>query len=279
MEYKQVKISAEPFESELVELMIALLSEIGFEAFYEEENFFTAYIPKNLYDAGLLSEVLKNPAFLSLKINTGISDSPDINWNAKWEQEYEPIVIDDICAILAPHHKPEAVKHIIRIEPKMSFGTGHHETTRLMIRQIYQSDLQNKTVLDLGSGTGVLGIFALKRGASFVTSIDIDEWAFSNCKENFRVNQCHPDSYEIIRGDRNSIPEKSYDIILANINRNILLEDINRYLLKLKINGMLIISGILKKDREVLISKAGSEGVSFMSELCENKWISLIFRK
>lgn len=279
MEYKQVKIIFNPFSTDLSELLIAKLSGIQYEAFAEEDDYFNAYIPKKLYNAGSLSEILKDPVFNSIKISTELTDIPDINWNALWEKSYEPILIDNICSILAPFHPETGTQYTIRIEPKMSFGTGHHETTRLMIQQIYSTDCKAKTILDMGCGTGVLGIFAHMRGASFITAIDIDEWAYTNSIENFKVNQIPESEREILKGDVLSIPGTSYDIILANINRNILLEDMNNYLSHLKNGGLLIISGLLNTDRKPVMQKATTEGISFVSELCENKWISLKFSK
>lgn len=279
MEYKQVKFIPVPYNASLAELLIARLSDMEYEAFYEEEDSFTAYIPANLFKAGKLSDLLEEPAFLHTSIQTEVSDIPDINWNEQWEKAYEPIVIGKICAILAPHHPDQGTEYTIRIEPKMSFGTGHHETTRLMIQQIYQSDVRNKTILDMGSGTGVLGIFALKRGASFLSFVDIDDWAYTNSKENIRVNQIDESLCEIIKGDASSIPGRKYDIVLANINRNILLEDMNMYISRLNEGGLLILSGLLVSDREVILEKASEEGISFLNEKCENNWISLKFRK
>lgn len=280
MAYKQYSFSFANPEEELLDALTAYLSLSGFEGFYSEGNVLNAYIEEENLKAGLPETILSAPAFSDLSISFEVQDLPEKNWNEEWERSYEPVIVDDICAIIAPFHSsPEGVEHIIHIEPKMSFGTGHHETTRLMIRQINQIQLYEKRVLDMGCGTGVLGIFTLMKNASFVSSIDMDPWACENSRENFGRNGWNSDRFEIIQGDASSIPEKTYDIILANINRNVLLEDMEKYCIHLEPKGFLILSGILNTDRRSIVEKASKIGLEFLSVLEEDKWLSLAFRR
>lgn len=275
MEYIQLELGIE--SNEISEILIAELSELGYEGFYEEDKSLHAYIPVKLYDEKATRELLLAGIFKNFKIQYKIEVIPDKNWNELWESGYDPVLIDDICMIRAEFHSPKPVKHTIIIEPKMSFGTGHHETTRLMIRQINNIPVSEKVVLDMGCGTGVLGIFALLKGAGLVSAIDIDEWSCTNSRENFMRNV--PDGkFEIIHGNAGSIPQHKYDIVLANINRNILLEDIPLYCDHLHPNGLLIVSGILDMDKTVILEKGSSSGLSFLEEMDENNWISIKFR-
>ncbi|MFW5819681.1 MAG: 50S ribosomal protein L11 methyltransferase [Bacteroidota bacterium] len=279
MAYKQYSFSFENPDEEILDVLTAYLSHGGFEGFYSEGNVLNAYIEEENLEAGQPEAILSAPAFSDLSISFEVKDLPIKNWNEEWERSYEPVIVDDICAIIAPfHYPPEGIKHIIHIEPKMSFGTGHHETTRLMIKQINKLQIQKKRVLDMGCGTGVLGIFALMKNASFVTAIDIDEWACENSLENFERNGWNRDRFEIIQGNASSIPDKSYDVILANINRNILLEDMEKYYEQLQPGGLLILSGILVADRDIIIDKAGNIGLQLLSELEEDKWLAVAFR-
>lgn len=277
MLYKQVKFFFKPDNPENTGLLVARLLQLKFESFFEEEDGLSAFIPSRLLDIGSVKALLHDPLFNALKLSFEISDLPDKNWNEEWEKNYDPVLIEPVCSILAPFHHDTNTEYIIRIEPKMSFGTGHHETTRLMIKHIYDTAIESLTVLDMGCGTGVLGIFAYMRGASFITAIDIDEWAYRNSTENFQVNQVPVNKREILLGGADSIPVRGYDIILANINLNILLQDMNKYIARLNPGGVLIFSGLLSTDRQVFLEAALGYGISFVSELCENNWISLKF--
>lgn len=279
MEYKEIRFSLSGLENDLIDYLIASLADIRFEGFQEEENSLIAYIPTNLFIAGNLSEILRDPAFSSAKITYTEKIIPETNWNKEWEKNYEPIIVDNICSVIAPFHEKQNTEYSLLIEPKMSFGTGHHETTRLMIRQIYYSDVLNKEILDIGCGTGILGIFALKKAALFVTAIDIDKWSYNNSKDNYAINNIDSDTYELIHSDVSGIPDKIYDIILANINRNILLADSICYAQHLKKGGYLILSGLLQSDRELMKDHCSSLGLIYISELKEGKWISLKFKK
>lgn len=275
----QFRFSFQDPDPELTEILIAYLSEAGFEGFFTEDENLDAYISESNLKTGKLQELLSDPVFFPL----GIKQTSDIiaerNWNELWEKSYEPVIVDGICAIIAPFH--DEFKEIINIliEPKMSFGTGHHATTRLMIKQIDALEMQGKSILDMGCGTGVLGIFALMRGAESVLAIDIDEWACENSRENFIRNSLSQKKYRILQGNADSIPPEEYDIILANINRNILLSDIPAYNRHLKPGGIFILSGILDSDYSVIDEKLREQGLILNSHIHEGSWISLSYNK
>jgi len=277
--YVQLILKPEHLDSGITDIIVALLNSYGFESFLCSRNEVSAYISKDSFDKSLIETIGELPVFQGNKLNITTDIIEKQNWNKVWERDYKPIVIPGICAILAPFHPVISEPYILKIEPKMSFGTGHHETTRLMIRQIFSSDMKNKTVLDMGCGTGVLGIFSVLRKAKYITGIDIDEWAVKNSIENFERNNIQADYYSIIAGDASVIPGKKFDIVLANINKNIILTNLQEYIYHLSESGLLIISGVLSKDRDEIMEKASSLGITFISELYENSWISLKFRK
>jgi ribosomal protein L11 methyltransferase len=274
MESKQYSFRISEVPEETLEVLIAYLSASGFEGFQIEEDVLKAITEEEI-ETGILDEILNIPVFSSLNIAFEINNLPDINWNEDWERSYEPVLVENICAIIAPFHEKPSTEYSILIEPKMSFGTGHHETTRLMLRHIYNLDLNGKNILDMGCGTGVLGIFALMRGASKCTAIDIDEWACKNSVENFVRNGFNKTQFTVIQGDSEAIPSARFPVILANINRNILLSDMSKYSSVLEPGGYLILSGILSTDRDSILESAGRVGLSAESELNENNWLGL----
>lgn len=279
MQYLQIRFKLVNPNDNILDILSAELFNIGFEGFIQSDNELNAYIQESDFDDQKLKGIISKSVFQNLEILTENSLLPMKNWNEEWEKDYHPVVIDNICEIIAPFHLRSGTPYSILIEPKMSFGTGHHETTRLMIRQIYQSDIKAHDILDMGCGTGVLGIFSLQREAHTLTAIDIDDWACENSRENFLRNGFSPTRFKIIQGDASSIPDFQFDTILANINRNILLMDMKHYYRQLKKGGELIISGLLHTDRELIIKELISFNLSFVSELYENNWISLKFRK
>jgi ribosomal protein L11 methyltransferase len=279
MPYIQIRFLIPDPDDNVFEILSAELFNVGYEGFIQSDNELSAFIPESDFDTQYLKNILSKSVFQNFEIQTEKFLLPKKNWNAEWEKDYQPIIIDDICSIIAPFHNKAVARYSVIIAPKMSFGTGHHETTRLMIRHIYQSDIMDNDVLDMGCGTGVLGIFSLKRGAKIVTAIDIDEWACENSEENFQKNGFSGQQYELINGDASDIPDKLYGTILANINRNILLADMKDYFQHLISGGELIISGILNTDREVIMRESNKLNLRFVSELYENNWISLKFRK
>jgi len=258
------------------DILLAQLSEHPFESFEETEKGLNAYIRKQDWQIELLEEIsiLKDPSF---KITQQIREIPPENWNEKWETHFDPIEIGSECRVRAPFHEKKAVQYDIVIEPKMSFGTGHHETTHMMLQFLLEMDLKGKTVLDMGCGTAVLAIFAAMKGASSVDGIDIDHWSYLNAKENTERNE--QGDITIIEGDVSVIPEKKYDCILANINRNILLEDIDKYANHLEVNGTLLLSGFYLEDESMISAACEKAGLKFIKKTIKNKWVAAQYLK
>lgn len=258
--------------------LITGLGEIGFESFDEEEKLIKAYIPENFYSQTNLEEFIKEIPEEFGKVNWQIEKIEQQNWNAEWEKHFNPVLIYNTVLIRASFHQnlPEYPFEIL-IDPKMSFGTGHHSTTALMIKTMLSLDFEGKKVLDMGCGTGVLAIMAKKQGASDVTAIDIDEWAVSNAAENFRLNKI--EHYELLHGGAELLAGKEFDIILANINRNILVNDMNAYARSLKSGGIILISGIYHNDLDHVRDAAELYGLKYKNHIEKNSWIAARFIK
>jgi len=257
-----------------VEILIAELGYSGFESFVETEKGVTAYIQKEDWNSNILEDVqiLNSDEF---NIDYTFDEIEQTNWNAEWEKNFQPIVVDDVCTVRAPFHERPNSKYDIIIEPKMSFGTGHHETTHMMIQHILNNDFSSKSVLDMGCGTGVLAILAEMRGATKIDAIDIDNWCYINSLENVERNNCkHISVYE---GDANLLKDKSYDIIIANINRNILLTDMSKYTASLNNEGVLFFSGFYSNDIPLLEAECSKYGLKLEERLERNNWVSLKF--
>ena len=255
------------------DILIAELGAVGFESFEETQNGIYAYITKDDWNQSLLKEVTSlQKEGLSL---SSINEIAPENWNETWESNFQAIVVDDVCTVRAPFHQPASTKIDIVIEPKMSFGTGHHETTHMMIQFVLKENFSQKTVLDMGSGTGVLAILAEIQGASQLEAIDIDAWCFENATENIQRNRCK--NITPLLGDAALIINKKYDVILANINRNILLQDIPTYSNALHASGVLILSGFYKEDLPLIIEKCSENKLTFDSHLQKGKWIGAKF--
>jgi len=257
-----------------VEILIAELGYSGFESFVETEKGVTAYIQKEDWSSNILDDIqiLNSEEF---KIDYSFDELEQTNWNAEWEKNFQPIVVDDVCTVRAPFHERPNSKYDIIIEPKMSFGTGHHETTHMMIQHILNNDFSSKSVLDMGCGTGVLAILAEMRGATKIDAIDIDNWCYINSLENVERNNCkHISVYE---GDANLLKDKSYDIIIANINRNILLTDMSKYTASLNNEGVLFFSGFYSNDIPLLEAECSKYGLKLEERLERNNWVSLKF--
>jgi len=260
MNYIQINILLKPLEP-WSDILISALADEGYDSFEETPNGFKAFVQKDLFKEEVVSS-LKEQYQNEVELTYSVEDLPDVNWNANWESSFSPIELGDWCVVKAPFHTiTKKFKYEIIIEPKMSFGTGHHQTTQMMIELMEKIDFKGKTVLDMGSGTGILAILAKKMGAKDIVAIDIDEWAFENCVENLQKNDCA--HIEVLKGDVNAIDNKGFDIILANINRNILLADMESYKNSLRENGLLFMSGFLLQDVEVLKEKIASLGLVF----------------
>lgn len=267
--YIEYKFTISPL-SPWSEILIAELGERGFESFVENDLGIDAYILKEEWNEGILQnlQVLDS---LGVEITWNHSEIEQQNWNAEWEKNFHPIIVSDQCIVRAPFHEPIDVAFDIVIEPKMSFGTGHHETTHMMLQHILDNDMKNKTVLDMGCGTGVLAILAKMKGAKHVEAIDIDEWCYLNTVENAERNECELDA---MQGNSELLDGKKYDIIFANINRNILLEDIPIYANCLNASGALYLSGFYLDDLDVISSKCAEYDLEFVKNYEKNNWVS-----
>ena len=259
MNYIEVIFAVEPRE-EGSDVLISQLAELGFESFMENSTGFSAYVKEEDFNETQLNLSLSFYAdFFKIKYTTKII--PQQNWNKQWENNFQPISIDKLCYIRAPfHEKQNDFRYDIIIEPKMSFGTGHHATTQLMLRQLLSLDIKNKNVLDMGCGTGVLAILASMLGANTITAVDIDEWSYENTLENLVTNKI--ENVIVQKGDVELIKGKKFHTILANINKNILLRDMSYYFNSLLNNGNLLISGFFETDINEVSVKANSLGLS-----------------
>lgn len=254
------------------DILIAELGEAGFESFVEHETGIQAYIQKSEWREDILKEVriLGNS---NVSIHFDRKELEQENWNATWERNFNPIRVGEQCEVRAPFHEKSALAYDIVIEPKMSFGTGHHETTHMMLQYILGHDFKGKTVLDMGSGTGVLAILAEMRGAASVDAIDVDNWCYLNAKENVERNNCS--LVKVYEGDATLLKTQRYDMIIANINRNILLSDIPAYVKCLAKNGQLFLSGFYKEDIPLITEKCVKSGLRLEKILEKNNWVAL----
>ena len=254
------------------EILIAELGNVGFESFVETEKGVTAYIQKTDWSAEILADVfVLNSDEFSIEYN--LNEVPQTNWNAEWEKNFEPIQVDDLVSIRAPFHENPNLKYDIVIEPKMSFGTGHHETTHMMVQHLLQLDLENKKVLDMGCGTGILAIFAEMKGAKPLDAIDIDNWCYENSIENVTRNNC--ENISVYEGDATLLVDKKYDVIIANINRNILLMDMKVYTNCLQEGGILLLSGFYEQDIPVIDAEVIKYGLKLEKFIQRNNWVAL----
>ncbi|GAK89283.1 ribosomal protein L11 methyltransferase [Nonlabens ulvanivorans] len=268
IEYQFTIIPVQPWN----DVLIAQLGEAGFESFVETETGVTGYILKSLDNDSILDGVdvmsneLVNIAFAKAEIEP-------TNWNAEWEKNFNPITVDSRCEVRAPFHEATGVEYDIVIEPKMSFGTGHHQTTHMMIQHLLNEDLTGLRVLDMGSGTGVLGILAQMRGAIDVDAIDIDTWCYENAIENVERNKA--DKVNVILGGAEQLAGRMYDFIIANINRNILLQDIPVYGESLKSGGTILFSGFYTDDLDLIKEACNKVGIQYDSHMVKDNWVGL----
>jgi len=259
-----------------IEILIAELGAVGFESFTENDNGVIAYIQKNDWHDNILDDIqLLQSEEVTISYN--VEEIEQVNWNSEWEKNFEPIQVDGLVSIRAPFHENPNLKYDIVIEPKMSFGTGHHETTHLMIQHLMDMDLTGKSVLDMGCGTGILAIFAEMKGASKLDAIDIDTWCYENSLENVERNNCH--HIQVFEGDASLLKSKKYDMIIANINRNILLQDIGAYVKSLNDNGTLLLSGFYTEDIPVILKETKTHNFKLEKQLERNNWVGLKLNK
>lgn len=271
MNYLEFSFEIEPLQP-ASEILIAELGLAGFESFVEHETGINAYIPKEEFEESSLLEVqiLQSEEFT---ITYTSKEIEQVNWNEEWEKNFHPIMVDDTCCVRAPFHPAPEVEYDIVIEPKMSFGTGHHATTHMMIQHLLKNDFQGKKVLDMGCGTGVLAILAEKRGAREIDAIDIDNWCYLNTLENVERNGC--ENIEVFEGGAEILEGRSYDSIIANINRNILLQDMQTYAASLREEGELYLSGFYRADIPVIQEACAKYALEVQEELERDEWVAL----
>jgi ribosomal protein L11 methyltransferase len=265
-----IEIKIENISAEQSEILIAQLDEIGFNGFEEGENFLTAFIEEKKFDEDELKQITLSH-HLSFKKNF----IEQKNWNEEWEKNFEPVIVDDFVGIRAEFHQSiKNVEYEIVITPKMSFGTGHHATTYMMIQQMRSVDFNNKTVFDFGTGTGILAILAEKLGAKNILAIDNDDRSIGNAHENIERNNCR--NIQLLLRSRPTLSEK-FDVVLANINKNVILEYFPTLINLLSENGQLFVSGLLVEDESDVLSAAVKGGLKLVNSICRDKWISIKF--
>ena len=278
MKYLEVTFTVSPASETANDIIAALAADLGFESFVESPQGTIGYVPVNLYDEKALREAMTDFPMSDTSITFTTCEMEDKNWNEEWEKHFfEPIVVDSRCVIHSTFHKeyPKADFDII-INPQMAFGTGHHQTTRLIISYLLDINLQEKTVLDMGCGTSILAILASMRGAKQLTAIDIDEWCVNNSIDNLELN--HIDNIKVFQGDASSLAsEGPFDIIIANINRNILLADMQHYVARMNQGGEIYFSGFYESDLPMIQAEAERLGLRYLSHRTEKEWTAAQF--
>jgi ribosomal protein L11 methyltransferase len=254
------------------EILIAELGEKAFESFIETENGISAYIQKDLWSEDILEDIqiLDSEEFT---ITHTVEEIDQVNWNEEWEKNFEAIDVDGKCHVRAPFHPKTDAEFDIVIEPKMSFGTGHHETTHMMIQHLLETNVEGMKTLDMGCGTAILAILAEMKGAKPIDAIDIDNWCYLNSIENAERNNCT--EITVYEGDASLLVEKKYDLIIANINRNILLNDMQVYVNCLNTGGTILFSGFYNEDIPFIDASCTEKGLTFVKKLERNNWVSL----
>ena len=276
MIYTQISLKIFPDTQENREILVAMLSELPFESFDETPEFVLGYIPG---ESANLEEINAVTSLLPFSVNTENELIPDQNWNEVWEKNYfKPLLIGNKCLVRAPFHTEyEPAEFELVIEPKMAFGTGNHETTTLVAEQILEMDLTGKTVLDMGCGTGILGMLASMKGAKSVTAIDIDTWSFESTVENARLNNIF--NLEAKLGDARLLGNELFEIIFANIHKNVILTDLPVYESVLQSGGKLYLSGFYTQDMPDVKAKAESLGLIETGFQEKNNWVVYSFEK
>ena len=258
------------------DMLTTMLAEIGFDSFMDDAMGLKAYCSADNRDDLAVENLLLEPSFSDIRL-LKVVEMPDKDWNEVWEASYQPVVVNDRCRVRAPFHEPDPTFEFdLVIEPKMSFGTANHETTAQIIQLMLETDFQGKTVLDMGSGTAVLAILAKKLGAAHTVAIDNDEWAYRNAFTNTELNGVS--DIEIILGDASSI-QGSFDVVLANINRNILLRDMHLYVAAMRPDAHIFFSGFYTEDLESIKAEAERLGLCYRRHLSRNNWVAAEFVK
>ena len=258
------------------DMLVTMLAGIGFDSFMDEGQCLKAYCPEDSKDDAAVGDLLNDPAFCDIQL-LKVEEMPDKDWNELWEASYQPVVVNERCRVRAPFHQPDpSFEFDLVIEPKMSFGTANHETTAQIIQLMLETDFKGKAVLDMGSGTAVLAILAKKLGAAMTVAIDNDEWAYRNAFTNSALNGI--DDIEIVLGDAHSI-EGKFDIVLANINRNILLRDMHCYVAAMNADARIFFSGFYTEDLDSIQAEAERLGLRYRRHLSRNNWVAAEFVK
>ena len=280
-EYIEVTVKITPFSEENAEILTAEISELPYESFTVEEPYLKCYIQKELYDQQALKLLLSGIEDYGFEVEYSSNLMPAVNWNAVWESQFTPIIVDGLCTIKASFHEGlRRTRYNITIDPKMAFGTGHHQTTYMMCRALLQNEeaVRGKVVMDMGCGTAVLAILAAKMKASHVYGIDIDAVAAISAYDNARLNRVGK-VIETYCGDASLLQRNSYDVLLANINRNILLQDIPTYSLCLHKGGLLFVSGFYLEDMPMIVGVAQNAGLEYVSHDTIDNWCCIKFVK
>jgi len=278
MAYLEFVIPARSWSNSDKEILFALMAQIGFEGFIEGEDDIQAYIDEEHYQQELFNQLVDELAVLHIRVQYRFHLTEDQNWNEEWEKKFDPVLIDEKVLIRAPFHDSSSDRPCtLIIEPKMSFGTGHHHTTKLMIREMGSQVLEGKRILDMGCGTGVLGIYACKMGAVRVLGVDNDQWAYENALENVGRNGAA--AMEVRLGDVGILNKEMFDMILANITRNTLVRDLKIYTKHLLEQGLMLLSGILAEEVQFVLNEAYRCGLDHLTTREESNWISLTFAK
>ncbi len=291
MKYYEVAFTLTPCSQDARDILSALAGEAGFETFEETGNELTGYIQQQLFDASLLDNLLENFPIHDVKITYQLQEAEDKDWNEQWEQEgFAPIVVSNRLVIHDGRHLPEGLLAggpqtseqptmlAIEIDAHLAFGTGTHETTRMICATLLNMELKGKSVLDCGCGTGILGICALKLGAISCTGYDIDEWSVDNTRHNSVINKVE-DQLTPLLGDASLLDNlnKRFDLVMANINRNILLQDMNQFVKVMATHATLILSGFYDTDCDMLINKAKGLGLKLSNKRMDGEWTCLSF--
>lgn len=278
-DYYHIRFDLTPCTEAECDILSALLCDAGFESFVPDEAGVSAYIKKELYSPEIVSDALASYEF-NAEIQVKEELIPGQDWNSEWEKNYfQPILFENRCVVHSSFHKdyPKA-EYDILIDPRMAFGTGHHETTSLMIERLLSNELQGKKVLDMGTGTGILAILAAMRGAQQVVGVEIDPPAYENALDNVKLNGV--EMVEVRLGGVETVTEEAYfDMVLANINRNIILADIASYAKALKSGGMLVLSGFYVEDVDMIVTEASKHGLDFVSVLDKKRWANICLLK
>ncbi len=278
-DYIEVRFDITPCDETATDVMAALLCDFGYESFLPDETGLTAYVKKELFDEAALPSIIDDfPMYSQIKYSVELVEGQD--WNSEWEKNYfKPIIVGDKCVIHSSFHKDiPSLPYDIVIDPKMAFGTGHHATTSLVIENLLEMDLEGRSVIDMGTGTGILAILALMRGATNITAIEIDPMAHANAIENLKINGA--EAVDLILGDASKLPaEEVCDLFIANINRNIITGDIASYVKTLKNGGVMLLSGFYEHDIDVIMRCAKPLGLQYVSHKVKDSWSCLKLTK